>query len=55
MYEKYHENSKDKKGEGIGIVSYHIYSGGKIEKHIPKEIKKEYRTKYKYIYHVYGR
>ena len=51
MYEKYHENSKDKKGEGIGIVSYHIYSGGKIEKHIPKEIKKEYRTKYKYIYH----
>jgi hypothetical protein len=32
------------------IITYHIYSGGKIEKHIPK-IKSGYEQKYKYVYH----
>jgi hypothetical protein len=33
------------------IVTYHIYENGTIEKHIPKNIKEEYKQKYKYIYH----
>lgn len=33
------------------IITYHIYNNGKIEKHIPKTIKDEYKNKYKYIYH----
>ena len=33
------------------IVTYRIYSDGRIEKHIPKVIKEEYKTKYKYVYH----
>lgn len=33
------------------LVTYHIYSDGKIEKHIPKVIKEENKKKYKYIYH----
>ncbi len=33
------------------IVTYRIYSDGKIEEHIPKAIKEEYKTKYKYVYH----
>lgn len=33
------------------VVTYHIYSTGNIEKHIPKNIKKEFEKKYKYIYH----
>lgn len=33
------------------IVTYNIYHNGKIEKIIPKEIKKGYENKYKYIYH----
>ncbi|MFC6269789.1 hypothetical protein [Frigoriflavimonas asaccharolytica] len=33
------------------ITTYHIYSDGKIEKHIPKLIKEEYKKKYKYVYH----
>ena len=50
MYEKYHGKS-EKKVEAKGVVTYHIYSDGKIEKHIPKEIKEEFKNKYKYIYH----
>jgi predicted Fe-Mo cluster-binding NifX family protein len=34
-----------------GIVTYHVYSDGKIEKHIPKIIKDEYKKQYKYVYH----
>ena len=33
------------------IITYRIYSNGKIEKHIPKVIKEEYKTMYKYVYH----
>ena len=33
------------------IVTYHIYHDGKIEKHIPQEISKDYKQKYKYVYH----
>lgn len=33
------------------IVTYHIYWDGRIEKHIPKVIKKEYEKQYRYIYH----
>ena len=33
------------------IITYHIYSDGSIEKHIPKVIKEEYKKKYKYVYH----
>ncbi len=33
------------------IVTYRIYSDGRIEKHIPKVIKEEYKQKYKYVYH----
>jgi hypothetical protein len=36
---------------GAGIVTYHIYHDGKIEKHIPQEILEGYEQKYKYIYH----
>ncbi|WP_240665132.1 hypothetical protein [Flavobacterium columnare] len=32
------------------IITYKIYSNGKIEKNIPKEIKKGYEKKYKYQY-----
>ena len=31
------------------VVTYHIYSDGTIEKHIPKEITKGYEDKYKYV------
>ncbi|GAB0156699.1 hypothetical protein CHRYSEOSP005_19660 [Chryseobacterium sp. Alg-005] len=33
------------------IITYHIYSDGRIEKHIPKVIKEENKKKYKYVYH----
>ncbi|MFZ0597439.1 MAG: hypothetical protein WAM46_10695, partial [Flavobacterium sp.] len=33
------------------IVTYRIYSDGKIEKHIPKKIKEDLKNKYKYVYH----
>ncbi|MDF2830966.1 hypothetical protein [Chryseobacterium indoltheticum] len=43
----------DKKDDikATGIVTYHIYADGKIEKHIPKKIKSGYEQKYKYIFH----
>ncbi|OCK53154.1 hypothetical protein BA768_00940 [Chryseobacterium sp. CBo1] len=44
----------DKKIDTINatdIVTYHIYADGKIEKHIPKEIKSGYEQKYKYVFH----
>lgn len=52
-YRKYHENVKDDKKVKINdeMVTYHIYSNGDIEKHIPKEIKEDYKNKYGYIYH----
>lgn len=34
-----------------GVVTYHIYWDGRIEKHIPKTIQKGYEKKYKYVYH----
>lgn len=34
-----------------GIVTYHVYWDGRIEKHIPRAIQKGYEDKYKYIYH----
>lgn len=51
IYEKYHGKKHDKKIESKGIITYHIYFGGKIEKHIPKEIKDDGKKKYKYVYH----
>ena len=50
FYQRYHgetENPLNAKD----VITYHIYSGGKIEKHIPKEIKLENKKKYKYVYH----
>ncbi|MFQ0995684.1 hypothetical protein ACGH6Q_11835 [Gilliamella sp. BG2] len=35
----------------VGIVTYHIYHDGKIEKHIPEKILTGYEQKYKYVYH----
>ncbi|WP_081301481.1 hypothetical protein, partial [Gilliamella sp. Fer1-1] len=35
----------------VGIVTYHIYHDGKIERHIPVETLKGYEKKYKYVYH----
>ena len=34
-----------------GIVTFHIYWDGRIEKHIPKIIKKGCENQYKYVYH----
>lgn len=34
-----------------GIVTYHIYHDGRIEKHIPKKIKEGNEKKYMYVYH----
>lgn len=34
-----------------GIVTFHVYYDGTIEKHIPKEVKSEFKNKYKYVYH----
>jgi len=46
--------NKDSKNNIINakdIATYHTYADGRIEKHIPKIIKEEYKNKYKYIYH----
>jgi N-acetylmuramoyl-L-alanine amidase len=37
--------------EKEGIVTYHIYQNGTIEKHIPTKIKAGYEKKYKYVYY----
>ncbi|MCJ8497624.1 hypothetical protein MVI27_05055 [Chryseobacterium salipaludis] len=37
--------------ETTGIVTFHIYYTGIIEKHIPKQIKVGYEKKYKYVFH----
>ena len=52
-YRKYHENIQDEEKEKIKdeIVTYHIFSNGDIEKHIPKEIKSGYESQYRYVYH----
>lgn len=46
---------KDDESESTAIakdvIAYHIYNGGKIEKHIPKTIKVGFEKKYKYVYH----
>ncbi|MCX8728739.1 hypothetical protein [Gilliamella sp. B2838] len=34
-----------------GIVTYHIYQDGKIEKHIPEKISPGFERKYQYVYH----
>ena len=34
-----------------GIVTYHVYWDGRIEKHILRAIQKGYEDKYKYSYH----
>jgi len=50
MYERFHEvNHKPK--NSINIVTFYIYSDGRIEKYIPKIIKPDYNNKYKYMYH----
>lgn len=49
-YGWYHNNNS-KKLNVEDIITYHIYSEGRIERHIPKKIKSEYETKYRYIYH----
>jgi hypothetical protein len=33
------------------IITIHIYSDGKLEKHVPKVIKEENKNKYQYVYH----
>lgn len=33
------------------IITYHIYADGRVERMVPKEIKEEFKDKYKYIYH----
>ncbi len=38
--------------EKPGIVTFHIYHDGRIEKHIPKFIKAGYEHKYKYVFHT---
>lgn len=50
----YTEVKEEKEVEEIfekNIVTYHIYHDGKIEKHIPKNIKEGYESKYQYVYH----
>ncbi|WPO81992.1 hypothetical protein SD427_14635 [Chryseobacterium sp. JJR-5R] len=54
IYQRYHKDNNTSISTK-NIVTYHIYSGGKIEKHIPKKIKEEYRKKYKYVYHKNGK
>lgn len=44
-------DKKDDDVKATGIVTYHIYADGKIEKHIPKKIKSGYEQKYKYVFH----
>ena len=36
---------------GLGIVKYHIYQDGKIEKHIPENILPGFERKYKFVFH----
>lgn len=50
-YECQLANNSNEKINATGIVTYHIYDNGTIEKHIPKIIKPEYAKKYKYVYH----
>lgn len=45
------DNKKVDTINATSIVTYHIYADGKIEKHIPKEIKSSYKQKYKYVFH----
>ncbi|EJL74230.1 hypothetical protein [Chryseobacterium populi] len=45
------QNVQASKATAKDIVTYHIYNDGRIEKHIPKVVKEEYKKKYKYIYH----
>jgi hypothetical protein len=33
------------------VVTFRVYSDGRIEKHIPKVIKEGFESKYKYVYH----
>lgn len=51
-YDIYHgDNTAVHSIDATDIVTFHIYADGSIEKHIPKNIKLEYREKYKYVYH----
>ena len=36
---------------GLGIVKYHIYQDGQIEKHIPENILPGFERKYKFVFH----
>ncbi|PQL93154.1 hypothetical protein [Apibacter adventoris] len=49
-YDLYHRD-ESKIITSKDIITYHIFSNGKIERHIPKKIKSGYEKKYKYIYH----
>ncbi len=44
-------NKTNDKVNAKDVVTYHIYGGGKIEKHIPKKIKEGFEKKYKYVFH----
>ena len=44
------EASKKKNTTAIFIITYRIYPNGKIEKFIPKLVKKEFENKYRYVY-----
>ncbi len=50
MYDWYH-GDRSKTIIAKDIITYHIYSDGKIERHTPKKIKAGYEQKYKYVYH----
>ncbi|WDF61610.1 hypothetical protein PQ462_09525 [Flavobacterium sp. KACC 22758] len=50
LYNKYHADGS-KPVNPLDLVTYHIYAEGKIEKVIPKVIKKGYENKYNYVYH----
>lgn len=51
-YDYYHGNgSNNTTANAKDIVTFRIYSDGRIEKHIPKIIKNEYRNSYKYVFH----
>ncbi|MCU7618771.1 hypothetical protein NZ698_16370 [Chryseobacterium sp. PBS4-4] len=50
-YDWFHGGKKEEPVNTKDIVTYHIYSGGDIEKHIPKVIKSGFEKKYKYVYH----
>ena len=50
MFDKFHGDN-NKTSVAKDIITYHIFNSGKIERHIPKNIKAGFENKYKYVYH----